>query len=86
MNKPPGLFEGEEMNRDEQLAAVNYSAGHIQVAVAKLTAFVIVHLDDEPEIVAAARRVNDGMNELCGRLTALSPQPWDCVEAEDLTM
>ena len=86
MSKHGVLFETEEMTHDECVAAVNFSAGHIQVAVVKMAAFVIGYLDDAPELVEAARRVNREMDHLCALLKAERPQPWNFVEEGDIIM
>ena len=80
MSKSEVPFESEEMTRDECVAAVNFSALHIQVAVTKMTAFVIAYLGDEPELVETARRVDKEMNVLCKLIGAMHPGPWIVVD------
>ena len=86
MSKPGVLFEAAEMTRAECLSAVNFSALQTQIAVMKMTAFVIAYLDDEPQLVATARRLNREMNALCDLLAAEQPQPWNFVEAGGTVM
>ena len=74
------------MTRDECIAAVNFSASHIQIAATKMATFMIGYLGDDPELVEAARRVNSEMDYLCGLLKAENPQPWNFAEEGDIIM
>ncbi len=68
---------GDEMTREEQLAAALFSVEKTWVATTKIAGFVAGAMPDEHEIVAEARKAADAMDRLRGLLRAKNPPPWN---------
>ena len=75
-----------EMPYRERVGAAYHSATLTRDALTRLTAFLISHLDGEPQLSERARRAVREMNALCELLEAKHPEPWIMVEADDLMM